>query len=140
MRSYRRRFVLASGALVVFACYTVHMDERQIKSIAAHDMACDEALIKLETGNSDDKTVARYTAHGCERSHRYVCQTDGEGRVACHTPTTASNDKSSTEGDDSTASDATGCLCASLFASHSSDPSTTSAPSNPNSTTPQRSR
>jgi len=47
MRSYRRRFVLASGALVVFACYTVHMDERQIKSIAAHDMACDEALIKL---------------------------------------------------------------------------------------------
>ena len=136
-----RRGVLAIGALVVFACYTVHMDERQIKSIAAQDMACDEALIKLETGSSDDKTVARYTARGCDRTRDYTCQTDGEGRVTCHTRTVGSNDKSS---DDHSAEVATataaGCMCANLFASKSSDPSTTSAPSNPNSTTPQRSR
>jgi hypothetical protein len=136
-----RRGVLAIGALIVFACYTVHMDERQIRSIAARDMDCDEALVKLETGSSDYKTIARYTARGCERTRDYLCETDGEGRVSCHTPSRGPDDKSS---DDHTAAiaagTAAGCMCANLFASHSSDPSTTSAPSNPNSTTPQRNR
>ncbi len=136
-----RRGVLAIGALVVFACYTVHMDERQIKSIAAQDMDCDEALITLETGSSDDKSVGRYTAHGCERSRDFVCKTDPEGRVSCHTPSVTANDKSSDgHGAEIATATAAGCMCASLFASKSSDPTTTSSPSNPNSTTPQRTR
>lgn len=98
--------------------------------------------MKLETGSSDDKTIARYTARGCERTREYLCETDGEGRVSCHTPTTVrTSDKSSDDhGAEVATAAAAGCMCANLFASHSSDPSTTSAPSNPNSTTPQRNR
>ncbi len=138
-----RRGILVIGALVVFACYTVHMDEKQVKTIAAQDMDCDESLIHLETGDSNEKHVAHYIAHGCERTRDFECTTDPNGYVTCHAPRTNGSDtKSSGDHEVATAvgAAAVGCACAGLFAHHSSDPSTTTAPSNPNSTTPQRSR
>lgn len=142
MRSYRRRIVLTIGALVVLACYTVHMDESQVKTIASQDMSCDETFIHIQTDDSDDKRIARYTVRGCERIREYDCTTDPNGKVACHT---RSHDPSDKPGDDRVAETvgaaAVGCACASLFAHKSSDPpASTTEPSNPNSTTPQRSR
>jgi hypothetical protein len=143
MRSFRRRLVLAVGALVVFACYTVHMDEQQVKTIASQDMDCDETFIHLQTDDSNDKTVARYTVHGCERTRQYECTTDPNGKVSCHTPQRDPVDPDKTSDHrvaEAVGTAAVGCACASLFA-HKSDPSTPSNEStNPNSSTPQRSR
>jgi len=139
----RRRGLLALGALAIFACYTVHMDEAQIRTIASQDMDCDEQLVQLETGSSDHKDVARYVVRGCEKVRTYLCVTDTEGRVHCDNAYKKAAESSS-DGDDGVATGvavaAAGCACASLFASHSSDPSSSTPASNPNPSTPQRNR
>lgn len=141
-RSPKRRAVLAAVVLL-FACYGVHMDETQIRSIASEDLDCDPSLVTLESGTSPRKDVANYVARGCERSRTYQCITGDDGRVECHHEATGKG--SDTPSDDNgvgqaVAATAVGCACAALFASKSSDPQSTSTSPNANSTSSQRSR
>jgi hypothetical protein len=139
-----RRGLLALSALVIFACYAVHMDETQIRTIASQDMDCDEQLVHLENGESKYKNVARYVVHGCEKVRTYDCMTDADGRVTCDSIYKKTGDTASNDDGDSVAAGvgaaAAGCACASLFGSHSSDPPSSAPASNPNSTPPQRNR
>ena len=84
-RRRRRRILLASGALALFACYAYRVDESQVKTLASSDMDCDPAFLKLETGTSAKDGVAIYTVHGCGRYRDYECTEDPNGRVTCKT-------------------------------------------------------
>ena len=138
-----RRFVLAAIVAVGFACYGVHMDETQIRSIAAQDLDCDPALVSLETESSSRKDVGRYEARGCERVRTYECTTDDNGRVTCSSvfkKSSGGEGDSDGTGEAVATAAAAGCACASLLGSKSSGSSSGSGGSNPNSTTPQRNR
>lgn len=128
----RRRILLASGALALFACYAYRVDESQVKTIASGDMDCDPAFLKLETRTSATDGVASYEVHGCGRWRTYDCTEDPNGRVECktwHRPGVTESDGGAGSGVATGVAVAAGaCACSKLFSgSHSSDPSSSPA-------------
>ena len=122
-RGRSRRVIFFGAVLALAACYTVHMDERQIRSTASIDLDCDESYVELETESSDRTDVARYTARGCGKVRTYECTTDEQGYVACQHPGHRGGGDdpaaAAVAGDVATAAVAAGagCACAALLGS-----------------------
>ncbi len=130
-----RRARLALGAAVLFACTIRHVDEAQVRTVTASQLACDPQLVELESEESPGEGVARYTVRGCDQHRMFDCWQKGN-KVECETAGSraiTSNDAhaSSDSSEDTSPSDydTSGCDCGNLFASHSSKPA--SSPSNP---------
>ncbi|MEO8799418.1 MAG: hypothetical protein ABI551_16120 [Polyangiaceae bacterium] len=116
--------------LVLLSCATVrHVDEQQVRTIAAERLDCDEELLKIQGAASPADGVARYEIDGCAHHEEYDC-TEHAKVVACestHHRVVGSNDHGSPKLDEVSVSDydTSGCNCGHLFDSHSSSPSTT---------------
>jgi hypothetical protein len=114
------------------SCATTSVDEQQVRAQAAHDLACDESILRLEnTGGKDG--VAYYQVSGCGHVSSFECVESPQKIVTCRRP----GNESPTSSGESSHIDFRGCNCGQLFASHSSDPA--AGPDSPsvNSHTPQ---
>lgn len=109
---------------IVVSCASTHVDEQQVRAQAAHDLACDESILRLEnTGGREG--VAVYQVSGCGHVSTFECVESRSKIVTCTRP--GNDTHTSSEG---TPIDTSGCNCGQLFASHSSDPA--AGPNSPN--------
>ena len=114
------------------SCATTSVDEQQVRAQAAHDLACDESILRLENAGGNDG-VAYYQVSGCGHVSTFECVESAQKIVTCRRP---GNETPTSRGESSHV-DFCGCNCWQLFASHSSDPA--AGPDSPsvNSHTPQ---
>ena len=128
----RTRVISLMAVAIGFGCATTRVDEQQVRAQAAHDLACDESILRLEnTGGKDG--VAYYYVYGCGHASTFECVESLSKVVTCRRP----GNESPTSSETRSRVDTGGCNCGQLFASHSSDPA--SGPDSPsvNSHTPQ---
>ncbi len=117
--------LLVLGAVgIVVSCASTQVDETQVRAQAAHDLACDESILRLEnTGGREG--IAVYRVSGCGHVSTFECVESPSKIVTCSRP---GNDTHYSSSDRPI--DTSGCNCGQLFAGHSSDPA--SGPSSPN--------
>ena len=124
-RKLRRvRLVFAVGLLL--SCAVRHVDEAQVRAIVAQRLDCDEQLIELEAEASPDDSIARYDAHGCNKTQEVDCRQNG-GVVACESTDKgiATNEVKAPSSDSSY--DWSSCNCGHLGGGHSSTPAASPA-------------
>lgn len=120
-----RRARLTAAVLVFLSCATVrHVDETQVRTLAAQRLDCDEAFVRVVAEESPAKGVARYAIEGCARKAEYDC-TEHAHVVSCEsTDSVAKNEVTPPSDTEATPTDydTSGCNCGHLFDSHSSSP------------------
>jgi hypothetical protein len=124
-----RRARLALAAAILFACTIRHVDEVQVRSVTAQQMACDPQLVQLESEESPGEGIARYTVRGCDQQRMFDCWQKGK-TVECESTghhEVASNGAHASYDDTPTNDEPSSCDCGNLFASHSSSPAASPA-------------
>jgi hypothetical protein len=134
--------LLCAASVGVLCCFASgpHVDEAQIRSQAASEMSCEEALLHLENDSSSDR-VARYVVRGCGQTRTYDCVEvpDEGGRTACKNPFVEGSDGATDDSGLQLSSG--GCGCGHLFGHHAkSEASPSSSSPNVTSHTPQTKR
>lgn len=129
-----RRFKLLGLVAGFVACATVrHVDETQVRTLAAQRLDCDEAFVRVLAESSPADNVARYQVEGCARQAEYDC-TEHDHVVSCESTSSVARNETTPPSD--TTFDPSGCNCGHLFDSHSSSPAG-SPPQNVMPTSPQ---
>lgn len=126
LRARKHRRARFAAAVVLFlSCATVrHVDEAQVRTLAAQRLDCDEAFVRIVAESSPAKGVARYAIEGCARKAEYDC-TEHAHVVSCEsTDSVAKNEVTPPSDTEVTTNDydTSGCNCGHLFDSHSSSP------------------
>ncbi len=133
----RRRVRVVLGILILLSCAATvrHVDEAQVRSIAAKRMDCDEQLVEAFAQPSGTEGIAYYEIHACNKIASYTC-TEQNHIVDCDDSAKATTSSDSTPSD----YDPSGCNCGNLFASHHSSPASSPAQPSVMPTQPQGDR